>query len=69
MATATKDKKSKAKVLELKNMIGGKFADPAEGEMEDVTNPANGEVIAKAPLSTKADVDKAVKAARKAATD
>ena len=69
MATATKDKKSKAKVLELKNMIGGKFADPAEGEMEDVTNPANGEVIAKAPLSTKADVDKAVKAARKAAPD
>ena len=41
MATATKDKKSKAKVLELKNMIGGKFVDPAEGEMEDVTNPAN----------------------------
>ena len=37
--------------------------------MEDVTNPANGEVIAKAPLSTKEDVDKAVKAARKAATD
>ena len=69
MATATKDKKSKAKVLELKNMIGGKFVDPAEGEMEDVTNPANGEVIAKAPLSTKEDVDNAVKAARKAATD
>ena len=69
MATATKDKKSKAKVLELQNMIGGKFAAPAEGKMEDVTNPANGEVIAKAPLSTKKDVDAAVKAARKAATD
>jgi betaine-aldehyde dehydrogenase len=69
MATATKDKKSKAKVLELKNMIGGEFVDPADGEMEDVLNPANGEVIAKSPLSTKEDVDKAVEAARKAADD
>ena len=34
--------------------------------MEDVVNPATGEVIAQAPLSTKEDVDKAVKAARKA---
>jgi betaine-aldehyde dehydrogenase len=64
MATATD---SKTKVLELKNMIGGKFADPSGGEMEDVTNPASGEVIARAPLSTKEDVDAAVKAARKAA--
>ena len=54
------------KVIELQNMIDGKFAAPAEGEMEDVVNPANGEVIARAPLSTKEDVDKAVKAARKA---
>ena len=64
MATATK---KKTEVLELKNMIGGEFTDPAEGSMEDVTNPANGEVIAKSPLSTKEDVDKAVAAARGAA--
>ena len=63
MATATA---KKTEVLELKNMIGGEFVDPAEGASEDVVNPANGEVIAKAPLSTKEDVDKAVAAARKA---
>jgi betaine-aldehyde dehydrogenase len=63
MATATA---KKTEVLELKNMIGGKFSDPADGEMEDVVNPANGEVIARSPLSTKRDVDDAVKAARKA---
>jgi betaine-aldehyde dehydrogenase len=67
MATATANKKTK--VLELKNMIGGKFVDPADGEKEDVINPATGEVIARAPLSTKEDVDKAVAAARKAAED
>jgi betaine-aldehyde dehydrogenase len=63
MATATA---KKTEVLELKNMIGGEFVDPAEGASEDVVNPANGEVIAKAPLSTKEDVDKAVAAASKA---
>jgi betaine-aldehyde dehydrogenase len=63
MATATA---KPTKVLELQNMIDGKFAAPAEGEMEDVVNPANGEVIARSPLSTKEDVDKAVAAARKA---
>jgi betaine-aldehyde dehydrogenase len=63
MATATaKD----TKVLELQNMIDGKFSAPSTGEMEDVVNPATGEVIAHSPLSDKKDVDKAVKAARKA---
>src|SRR5688572_18987446 len=64
MATATA---KRTEVLELKNLIGGEFVDPAEGQMEDVVNPATGDVIAKAPLSTKEDVDKAVAAARKAA--
>jgi betaine-aldehyde dehydrogenase len=64
MATATK---KKTKVMELQNMIGGEFSAPSEGEMEDVVNPANGELIAKSPLSTKEDVDKAVTAARAAA--
>ena len=49
MATATKTK--------LRNFIGGKSVDPAEGGTEDVVNPATGEAIAAAPLSTKADVD------------
>src|SRR5918992_4617839 len=65
MATAAEQAK-KTEVLELKNFIGGEFADPAEGEMEDVTNPATGEVIAHAPLSTKEDIDRAVGAAKKA---
>jgi betaine-aldehyde dehydrogenase len=64
MATATE---KKTKVLELKNLIGGEFRDPADGRMEDVLNPANGEVIARSPLSTEDDVDAAVKAARGAA--
>jgi betaine-aldehyde dehydrogenase len=55
MAAATKTK--------LRNFIGGKPADPVEGGMEEVVNPATGEAIASAPLSTKADVDAAVAAA------
>ncbi|MFI5028891.1 MAG: gamma-aminobutyraldehyde dehydrogenase [Solirubrobacterales bacterium] len=58
MAAATKTK--------LKNFINGKTVDPAEGGSEEVVNPATGEVIAEAPLSTKADVDAAVKAAKEA---
>jgi betaine-aldehyde dehydrogenase len=58
MATATKTK--------LKNFIGGKAVDPAEGRTEDVVNPATGEAIAEAPLSTKPDVDAAVGAAKEA---
>jgi betaine-aldehyde dehydrogenase len=65
MATATAEKQ-KTEVLELQNMIGGEFVAPAEGKTEDVLNPANGEVIAHAPISTQEDVDRAVKAARKA---
>jgi betaine-aldehyde dehydrogenase len=50
----------------LQNFIGGAFVDSAEGETEPILNPATGEVIAHAPLSTAADVDRAVKAARSA---
>jgi betaine-aldehyde dehydrogenase len=65
MATATAEKQ-KTEVLKLQNMIGGEFAAAAEGKTEEVVNPANGEVIAHAPLSTQEDIDRAVKAARKA---
>jgi betaine-aldehyde dehydrogenase len=58
MATAT--------VTKLKNFIDGEFVDPAEGGTEEVVNPATGEAIAEAPLSTAEDVDRAVAAARKA---
>ncbi|HET6999388.1 MAG TPA: gamma-aminobutyraldehyde dehydrogenase [Solirubrobacterales bacterium] len=52
--------------LRLRNFIGGEAVDPVEGGTEDVVNPATGEAFAEAPLSTKADVDKAVAAAKKA---
>ncbi len=73
MATATatarrpsKSRNSRPRARTLKNMIGGKFVAPVDGKKEDVVNPATGEVIAKAPLSGKRDVDAAVKAARAA---
>jgi betaine-aldehyde dehydrogenase len=50
----------------LQNFIGGQFVDPAEGETEPVLNPATGEAIAEAPVSTAEDVERAVKAAREA---
>jgi betaine-aldehyde dehydrogenase len=53
-------------MIELRNFIGGEAGAAAEGATEDVVNPATGEVIAEAPLSTKADVDRAVAAAKKA---
>jgi len=53
-------------VTKLKNFIGGELVDPANGQTEEVTNPATTEVIAEAPLSTEEDVDRAVAAARSA---
>jgi len=53
-------------VLTLQNFIDGEHVDAAEGETEPVLNPATAEVIARAPLSTAADVDLAVGAARRA---
>lgn len=58
MATAT--------LTKLQNLIGGEFIDPAEGQTEEVVNPATGEPIAEAPLSTEEDVNRAVAAARRA---
>ena len=50
----------------LKNFIDGEFVDPLEGQTEPVRNPATGEVIAQAPLSSAADIERAVAAARHA---
>ena len=58
MATISKTK--------LQNFINGEFVDAASGESEEVTNPANGEVIADMPLSSEEDVNRAVAAARAA---
>jgi len=46
--------------------IAGESVGAADGQTFDVYNPATGEVIARAPLGGKVDVDRAVAAARKA---
>jgi 1-pyrroline dehydrogenase len=45
------------------NFIGGAAAPPAGGRCEDILSPANSELIARAPMSDAADVDRAVDAA------
>jgi betaine-aldehyde dehydrogenase len=50
----------------LENFIDGAFRPAQDGATEAVFNPATGEEIAQAPLSTAADVDVAVGAARRA---
>jgi acyl-CoA reductase-like NAD-dependent aldehyde dehydrogenase len=49
-----------------KMWIGGKWVDAESGKTYQVINPATGEEIAQVPMGGKADVDKAVEAARKA---
>lgn len=53
-------------VKTLKNFIGGKWVDAKTDTYEDVFNPATGEVIARVPISSKEDVEDAVRAAAEA---
>jgi malonate-semialdehyde dehydrogenase (acetylating)/methylmalonate-semialdehyde dehydrogenase len=50
----------------MKNYINGEWVDSDTKTFGDVWNPALGEKIARVPYGTRADVDKAVKAAREA---
>ncbi len=50
----------------LHNVIAGKAAEPADGRYEDLVDPATGEVFASAPVSGRADVDRAMEAAASA---
>src|ERR1044071_1360407 len=50
-------------------IIGGESSDAADGPSFEVVNPANGRVIATAPLGGREDVDRAVSAAQKAFED
>jgi malonate-semialdehyde dehydrogenase (acetylating)/methylmalonate-semialdehyde dehydrogenase len=52
-----------AQVETLSNFIGGKWVTSKAANFVEVHNPARGEVIARTPLSTTADVDAAVAAA------
>jgi len=50
----------------LQNMVGGEWVDAVEGETMEVLNPATGETIGEVPKGSRADVDRAVAAAKKA---
>ncbi|MBO8141463.1 MAG: CoA-acylating methylmalonate-semialdehyde dehydrogenase [Firmicutes bacterium] len=52
-----------SQVERLKNFVGGKWVDAEAETAEPVYNPATGEIIAYAPLSGAAEVDRAVRAA------
>jgi malonate-semialdehyde dehydrogenase (acetylating) / methylmalonate-semialdehyde dehydrogenase len=53
-------------VRTIKNYIGGSWVDAEGSESLDVANPATGEVLAQVPMSSGADLDRAVAAAREA---
>ncbi|MGI8460772.1 MAG: gamma-aminobutyraldehyde dehydrogenase [Solirubrobacterales bacterium] len=55
-----------SQAIRSQNFIDGDWADPANGKTEKVVNPATGEKLAEAPLSSAEDVDRAVAAARRA---
>ncbi len=62
----TLSQQSPAAPRSVQMVIGGEHVDALDGQTFDVHNPATGETIAHVPLGGKADVDRAVDAARKA---
>src|SRR2546430_3413750 len=56
---------TETKPTEIRNFVGGELHD-AHGGSEPILNPATGEEIARAPVSTEMDVDAAVDAAEAA---
>jgi len=65
-ATSTQPQTARPKIRQTKMLIDGKWVDSTSGKTFETINPATGEVIARVAEGDKADVDKAVKAARKA---
>ena len=55
-----------AKYPDVRNYIGGQFVSNDAVEHLDITNPADGSVISRVPLSPGTEVDRAVQAAKKA---
>jgi malonate-semialdehyde dehydrogenase (acetylating)/methylmalonate-semialdehyde dehydrogenase len=53
-------------VEELKNYVGGQWIEPEHHGLLDVEQPSNAELIARVPLSTAAETDRAVAAAKAA---
>jgi malonate-semialdehyde dehydrogenase (acetylating) / methylmalonate-semialdehyde dehydrogenase len=60
------DNPVRTKYPHIQNYIGGAFVDESGPDLLDVTNPADGSVISRVPLSPGAEVDRAVAAAQKA---
>src|SRR6188768_2088784 len=48
---------------QLRNFIGGQYVDPETDATTDIVDPSTATVVAKAPVSTQADVDRAYAAA------
>ncbi len=66
MATATAPTGAKVPIRQTKLFIDGEFVDAASGKTFATLNPATGDVLAEVAEADKADVDKAVRAARRA---
>jgi aldehyde dehydrogenase (NAD+) len=66
MATATEPRRATRKSFQTKLLIDGKWRDSVSGKTFETMNPATEEVIANVAEGDAADIDLAVKAARKA---
>ena len=68
MATviSSERQQSSSTVRVLQNYVNGKWVDSDSTSQLDVRNPATGQLLARVPLSTKEDVNRAVAAARAA---
>src|ERR1051325_687812 len=60
------EQQAPAKSPDVRNYIDGTFVDGNGGDYLDVTNPADGSVLSRVPLSAAEEVDRAVGAAKKA---
>jgi len=69
LARSSSEEEAVAAPQTLKNYIGGEWVASAATETIDDVDPATGEVLARVPLSTTADVDAAARAARAAQAD
>ena len=66
MATATESRRTKSRTFQTKMLIDGQWRDSVSGKTFETWNPATEEVIAQVAEGDAADIDLAVKAARKA---
>jgi aldehyde dehydrogenase (NAD+) len=66
MTTATAPSKTAPSITQTKLLIDNKWVSAAEGGTFETLNPATGEVLAEVAAGTAADIDRAVKAARRA---